>query len=87
MMTTRASTFKTAPSARREVLLDPIAAGTWRVLDYRDGNTGIDVLVGFVQRTSNAYAVTRLSRPDEQRLCRDLAEVQELFSTPDHPRH
>lgn len=63
------------------ILLDPIAEGTWRVLDYRHGKTGIDVLVGVVQWTTDAYAVTDLSRPDEQRLCHNLLEVQELFGT------
>ena len=61
------------------ILLDPIAEGTWRVLDYRNGKTGIDVLVGFVQRVTDAYAVTDLSQPDEQRLCHTLVEVQALF--------
>ena len=61
------------------ILLDPIAEGTWRVLDYRNGKTGIDVLVGFVQRVTDAYAVTDLLQPDEQRLCHTLVEVQELF--------
>lgn len=69
----------TATAAAPLVLLDPIAEGTWRVLDYRNGRTGIDVLVDFVQHTTGTYAVTRLARPDVQELCRDLLEVQELF--------
>jgi len=81
----RAAGHRTATAAQPLVLLDPIAEGTWRVLDYRDGRTGIDVLVGFVQRTSDAYAVTRLTRPDEQQACQDLLEVQELFLTEDRP--
>jgi len=34
-----------------------------------------------VQWTTDAYAVTDLSRPNEQRLCHNLLEVQELFGT------
>lgn len=78
-MTEYSASSRTATATAPLVLLDPIAEGTWRVLDYRDGRTGIDVLVGFVQHTTGAYAVTRLAQPDEQELCRDLLEVQELF--------
>lgn len=66
------------------ILLDPIGEGTWRVLDYRDGNTGIDVLVGFVQAATGSYAVTRLTEPAEQHVCRSLVEVQELFAAHQH---
>jgi hypothetical protein len=69
----------TATAARPRVFLDPVAEGMWRVLDYGEGTTGVDVLVGFVQRTTNAYSVTVLSRPSEQQLCHSLLGVQELF--------
>ena len=78
-MTEQSFRSGTSPAAWPMILLDPIAEGTWRVLDYQHGKTGIDVLVGFVQWASDGYAVTDLSRPDEHRLCHDLLEVQELF--------
>ena len=70
------------------ILLDPIDDGTWRVLDYRHGKTGVDALVGVVQSAMDGYAVTDLSRPYEQRVCDDLLEVQQLFGadTPGGPR-
>ena len=80
-MTDQSFRSGTSSAAWPMILLDPIAEGTWRVLDYRHGKTGIDVLVGFVQSTADGYALTDLSRPDEQRLCHDLLEVQEFFGT------